>query len=38
MDYARTMNKIIFDKYLEDYNELSDPMYPKQLNIPNSNI
>ena len=38
MDYSRTMNKIIFDKYLEDYNELSDPMYPKQLIIPTTTI
>ena len=27
-DYARTMNKIIFDKYLEDHNPLEDDIYP----------
>ena len=30
-DYSRTMNKIIFDKYLEEQNELTDPLYPKHL-------
>ncbi len=27
-DYARTMNKIIFDKYLEDSSPLTDEIYP----------
>ena len=33
-DYSRTMNKIIFDKYLEDNNEISDQMFPKNLCLP----
>ena len=28
-DYARTMNKIIFDKYLEDNSYNQDEIYPK---------
>ena len=28
-DYARTMNKIIFDKYLEDNSHLQDEIYPR---------
>ena len=28
-DYARTMNKIIFDKYLEDNSHNQDEIYPK---------
>lgn len=27
-DYARTMNKIIFDKYLIDNSPVSDDIYP----------
>jgi len=33
-DYARTMNKIIFDRYLEENNDIDDPRYPKHLNMP----
>jgi dynein heavy chain len=33
-DYARTMNKIIFERYLDETNELDDPHFPKHLNLP----
>lgn len=33
-DYARTMNKIIFDKYIEENTELDDDLYPKHLQLP----
>lgn len=33
-DYARTMNKIIFDRYLEENSELTDELYPAHLILP----
>ncbi len=30
-DYCRTMNKIIFDKYLDENTDLNDELYPKNL-------
>ena len=30
----RTMNKIIFDKYLQEHTEVDDLLYPKHLRLP----
>jgi len=32
------MNKIIFDKYLEEEREGNDDLYPKHLQLPPMNI
>ena len=33
-DYCRTMNKIIFNKYMEDVDPNEDDLYPKELHLP----
>ena len=33
-DYLRTMNKIIFDRYLEEANKEEDDLFPIHLNLP----
>jgi|LauGreDrversion4_2_1035121.scaffolds.fasta_scaffold5492308_1 dynein heavy chain len=33
-DYERTMNKIIFDKYLEETEAEEDDLYPFSLTLP----
>lgn len=33
-DYLRTMNKIIFDRYLEEANKEEDDLFPIHLHLP----
>jgi dynein heavy chain, axonemal len=33
-DYCRTMNKIIFNKYMEEADPNEDDLYPKNLVLP----